>query len=327
MARTTPLAQPAVNPRERLIAWIRRHEKVATRDIKLIRRRIYILPTRYGYLYALVLIVMLLGATNYSNSMAFALTFLLASLGANAMWQTHRNLLDLTVTKGAAAPVFAGRSARFRLEIENPSRRPRYGLALQWQNAEVSLADVPAQGSAQVELLVPAPRRGVLSPKRFRLYTRYPLGLFQAWSWLEFEMTTLVYPKPIDTTEEMPTAASDRGQAGTTSKGSEDYSGLREYHAGDSPKRIAWKAAARSEVLMTKQFAGEARQEVWLDWNALHGLDTELRLSILCRWVLDAQQAGLRYGLELPGSVIAADSGEVHQQRCLRALALFDVHQ
>ena len=39
---------------------------------------------------------------------------------------------------------------------------------------------------------------------------------------------------------------------------------------------------------------------------------------------MDAETAGLRYSLALPGTVLALGQGSAHQQQALRALALFD---
>jgi uncharacterized protein (DUF58 family) len=60
------------------------------------------------------------------------------------------------------------------------------------------------------------------------------------------------------------------------------------------------------------------------DWDSLPGLDTEMRLARICRWVLDAHQHGEAFGLRLPGSSIEPNIGTAHRQRCLTALALFE---
>jgi uncharacterized protein (DUF58 family) len=41
--------------------------------------------------------------------------------------------------------------------------------------------------------------------------------------------------------------------------------------------------------------------------------------------VIDAEQAGSRYGLKLGGAVIGPDGGEAHRHTCLRALALYGI--
>lgn len=322
MARLAAL-RGAASLRERFTDWVMRHHRPAERELRLARRRVYILPTRHGYLFAALMVVLLLGATNYSNSLAFLLTFLLVSLGANAMWHTHRNLLDLRLLRGVPMPVFAGQEARIPLTLIEDRHRARPAIALRWREHDLSLADVPVDGSAGVELRVPALRRGRLHPGRVRVFTRYPLGLFEAWSWVEFELSVLVYPKPLFSERPLPTAVTLGGSGGRQARGSEDYGGLREYRQGDTPREIAWKAVARSGTLVTKEFSGEGREQTWLRWDALPELDVERRLSVLCGWVLRAEERGLPYGLSLPGTELAPAHGEAHRDRCLKALALF----
>ena len=309
---------------ERFVAWVTRDQPVATRSIELHRRRIYILPTRHGYVFAAMVLVMVLGAMNYNNSMAFAFAFTLAGLGANAMWQTHRNLLGLVIDPGVAGPVFAGDEARFDLRVRNPSARERFAVACQWQGHRTSVADVPAQGEAWLSLYLPTRQRGRLRPGRFRVLTRYPLGLFQAWSWPQFDMAATVYPCPAPSAPPLP----DTPVSGTATPGEasldedQDFDGLRRYQPGDPPRRIAWKTLARSDVLASKRFTGGGHRETWLDWGKLAGRDPEDRLAVLSRWVLDADARGDRYGLCLPGRVLGADRGPAHRHRCLEALAL-----
>ena len=78
--------------------------------IALKRRRIYILPTRFGVVFAAMVFAMLLGSLNYGASLGFALTFLLTGLGLVVMHHCHNNLLGTTIKFLGAAPVFAGRA-------------------------------------------------------------------------------------------------------------------------------------------------------------------------------------------------------------------------
>jgi len=81
---------------------------------------------------------------------------------------------------------------------------------------------------------------------------------------------------------------------------------------------------ARSEELLTKQFAGDAAAELWLDARFLpSGLTLEQTLSRLAGWVLAADRGGAHYGLRLPGVEIAPARGDVHRAACLQALALY----
>lgn len=308
---------------DRFADWVTRHHRVARQEIHIDRRRIYILPTAYGYCYALSLLLMLIGALNYNNSMAFLFTFLLVGLGANAMWDTHRNLLNITVSKAGVLPVFAGDTARFGLVFHNDSSTSRHALVLQCRDGEPTLVDIPAGIEIEASLCVKAEWRGVLRPGRFRLHSRFPVGLFRAWTWLEFDMWTYVYPAP--GRPDAPAMMSDRyaGQTIQCNEGHEDFTGLRAFRDGDAPGHIAWKAMARNETLLTKLFSGETGREAWLDWDRLRVEDMEQRLGILCAMVIEARRLGIRYGLRLPHKVVEPDIGATHDRRCLEALALF----
>jgi len=123
----------------------------------------------------------------------------------------------------------------------------------------------------------------------------------------------------------MPPTAASPGAGAERGQGLEDFSGMRQYHRGDSPRHIAWKVAARDQGLLTKQFTGRAETELWLDWALLpRQMGVEERLSLLARWVLDAHAAGLTYGLRLPGATIEMAAGEAHRDRCLETLAVFE---
>ncbi|MFO1372264.1 MAG: DUF58 domain-containing protein [Candidatus Competibacteraceae bacterium] len=310
--------------RQRFEAWVTRGQRPARDPVRLDRRHIYILPTRYGYAFAVLLFLLFLWSINYSNSMGFAFTFLLAAVALNSMWQAHDTLLGLLVHPGSAEPVFAGQEARFIFRLENPDPKPRYGIALQWRDRPPQHLDLPAHGTATVALMIPTERRGWLRPGRVRVLTRFPLGLLQSWSWVAFEQGSLVYPQPRGQRPLPAEAASIAGSGlGERGLGSEDYAGFRPYASGDSPRRIAWKAFTRTDQLLVKRFTDQARPELWLDWRLL-GIDSvEPRLAQLCQWVLKAESASRPYGLRLPGTQIPPAYGAAHRRRCLEVLALF----
>jgi uncharacterized protein (DUF58 family) len=288
------------------------------------RRQLFMLPTRFGLLFALLLVVQLLTAINYGNGLAYALTFLLGALAVVSMLYTHRNLFRLRLAAGIGAPVFAGEVAVFRIHLVNDSVTPRFGVALMHDKKEIAGVDIPARGSADVELPVPATQRGRLAIPPLTVTTRFPLGLLYSWSRrVALEQSCLVYPRPADPTPrqtlEQETLEPTRG----LKAGGDDYIGTREFRPGDSPHHVDWKAVARGEGWHIKQFGGAYQPTAWLDWDTLPGLDTETRLSVLTRWVLDAERDGMLYGLRLPEKTFAPANGEPHQHECLRALALF----
>lgn len=319
-----PATRPARFPL-RPAAFLQQLFRPATEAAPVIlgQRRIYILPTRHGLMFALLLLAMLLGAINYANSMGFVLTFLLGSLAVISILHTWRNLAQLTVSVGKSTPVFAGQAARFEICLSNPGNIPRYAIGVSTGKIGGEFTDVAPHQTACLAFALPALQRGLLHAPSFTLFSTFPLGLFRTWSHLNLEMSCLIYPRPAPESLPLPVSQAQAGQGLRTGVGHEDFSGLRTYHSGDSLRHVAWKAVAREQGMLTKQFSGEAQQEVWLDWDALTGLGAEARLSRLTRWVLDADAAAQRYGLRLPGRVLAPETGTEHRRQCLEALALF----
>lgn len=292
----------------------------------LSQRRIFIIPTRAGVVFAITLIAMYTGAINYTLALGHALVFLLCGLGLIGMIHTFRNLFGLSIAPGRSSPVFAGETAYFTIVLRNERQTPRLGLNLQVTDNVPVETHVGAEGKCEIAIPVLTHQRGGLNLPRVRLSTVYPLGLLYAWSYLQPEMRCLVYPQPIYLplpAEQSTTSTGERQGDG----GQEDFAGFRNRQAADSLRHVAWKASARDagqRPLLVKQFAGGAEQELQLDWQLTpENADSETRLSILTGWVLAAEAAGVSYGLRLFGHEISAQRGDQHRTRCLEALALY----
>jgi uncharacterized protein (DUF58 family) len=282
------------------------------------------LPTRHGWLYALMLLVLLLAAINYGNGLVYGLAFLLAAVGVVSMLHTHRNVSGLRVSAGHCPAVFAGEPATFSICLLNDSDVPRYGVAVEHDRREVARLDLGARETRCLSLSIPARRRGWLALPAFVITTRYPLGILYSWSrHLTLPVRCLVYPAPAPEGYYPVAPAEAAGDGGARVGQGDDFVGQREYRVGDSLKHVNWKALARDQGWQTKEYGGGAAALAWFDWELLAGLDSETRLSILCRQVLEAERESLAYGLRLPGGVIAPGNGETHEQRCLEALALY----
>jgi len=307
--------------------------------VTLRRGRIYILPTRLGFVYAAMLFAMLLGGMNYNNNLGLALTFLLVSLGLVTMHHCHDTLAGLRLRLVGAEPAFVGETLQFRWLLENDAGVPRPSVWLEYQESprargrsqaqsrqrlSSTLAEVPAVGATEAALSLPAVRRGRIELDRFVVATSHPLGLFRAWAVVHPTHAATAWPRPASRGRPPPMTATDTGGAQTAAIGDEDFAGLRPFQSGDSLRRIAWKAYAHGQGLHTKQYAGTDVVSHVFDWDSLPGLGVEERLAQLCRWILDAHEHGEAYGLRLPGLQVDTNLGSGHRERCLNALALFD---
>jgi uncharacterized protein (DUF58 family) len=286
-------------------------------------RQIYILPTRYGLGFGLLLLLLLTGSINYANNLGFLFTFLLTGLGLVAMLHTWRNLVGLQIWSVSPTPVFAGQEAAFIVHLHNLRGHERPDIQLQLPEDQPRRTDLAAHAQASLTLRHPAAIRGLLRIPRCTVTTRYPLGLFHAWSYIELGTGCLVYPAPGPRLPPSDLPHYNPSQKGDRGVGADDFVGLRHYRPGDSPRHVNWKAAARGQGLQTKQFGGDRAERRWLEWETLPGLETESRLSALCRGVLDACDQQQEFGLRLPGETIKPGKGPGHRHQCLRALALY----
>jgi uncharacterized protein (DUF58 family) len=304
-------------------------------ELVLSQRRIYILPTRPGLGFGALLLVLLIGSINYSLGLGYALTFLALSCALVDMVLTWRNLAHLRLQPLRGPNLFAGQEAVFQLQVRNPTARARYAILVDVAGGNDGAdqprhaVDVPAQGSAIVRLAVPSGARGWLEAPRLTLSTRFPLGLFRAWSHWRPDTRALVYPFPEEGAPPLPQAAASSRSEGAGQAGEDDFAGVRPYQPGDPLRRLAWRQIARLDPrdggqLATKHFEGGARAELVLDFAALPPqLDLELRLSRLTRWVLEAESRALPYAFRLGADGVDAGHGAAHQSACLRALALY----
>lgn len=307
----------------RIANWSKRRHGIDNEPFTISNRRIYILPTRLGLMYAAIVFAMALGGMNYGNNLALMLAFMLGAMGFVAMHHCHRNLAGLQIHSAANEPVFVGQLAHLQLAIENDSSQARFAILAEANQLSSTPVRVDSNSAAQISLPQLTARRGWLRVDRLSLSTRYPFGLFRAWTVLHLDLKCLVFPRPSEQRTPPPPTSLDTRNASDHRQGDDEYSSLREFHVGDSPHRIAWKAYARSEELLVKQYAGASTTAYVLDWDTLMGVDIENRLSQLCRWIIAAHQQGIAFGIKMPGLQTSPQLGEAHRQQCLQALALF----
>ena len=298
-----------------------RQRRAEPLPILLHRRRIYIVPTGFGLLFAAMLLVMLLGALNYSNNAALLLTCLLGAAAVNSMYGAFRALHGLRLDTIATGSAPAGRPLRVTLGF-GAAGRPHRGLIVSADGNDSAFV-VDRDGIGSATLMLPTTRRGWMPLPPLKLHSTWPFGLFRAWSWLRPPVSLLVHARA-EIAPGIPPAPDPAGVRATSTGGdSDDSAGLREYLAGDPPRRIAWKASAHHDDLRVRQPERTSDDAEWrLDWHALHGIDTERRIARLAYWVNEAQAARVRWSLILPDITLGPDRGEKHWHACQSALAL-----
>lgn len=308
--------------RRQLERWLNRRIP-PSREVSLSHHNVFIFPSRTGWCFGLLLIALLLTAINYQNSLIYGLTFWLLSIGHGTIWLTFRNLSGNTLIAGRPVDCFAGDYVELPITMR-ANKNWAVAISMSYPNEDLQHLTLAPGESHQVALSRLAEYRGRLTGERLKIETQYPFGLLRAWSWVALDFDVTVYPKPVFTPLNFSQGGDNElsGELLAQPVG-EDIAGIREYAAGDSLNQISWKHSARTGVLKTREREQEQGLMCWLSWDALPSENTELRLSRLASWVIQADENGWLYGLRLPGVEIAPDYGSAHRTQCLKALALW----
>lgn len=296
-----------------------------TKEITLGIRQIFVIPTKSSLALLLTLAVLLVMAINFQSSLIYGLTFWLLALIVISIFFTYRNLSNLSIRTIQTSSCFAGEKAVFELEVSRPQKQKKSAINIGWKHQDLVTIDLIQQNSILIKLSHETKERGVFKPDRVNIFTTYPIGLVVAWSYAVLDMTSIVYPEPmlLDASENGFSFDDQAEQGKEIIHGSTDFSGIREYKQGDSPRHIHWPSYAKSGKVYTKTFVDYANQDIWLEWDSLGVNDVEIKLSHLCAKVLQYHQDHQIYGLKLPGKKISPNTGEAHKTICLTALALF----
>jgi len=294
------------------------------KEIRLHYRRLYILPTRSGLGFVLLIALLLLIAFVYNNNLVYLLSFLLASLFFITILHTVKSLEGLIISKQPSPATFVDEYATGLLLINNPDQQTRYSVQVGFDKQHSQIIDLDAQKKTSIRLTQKVTKRGWQPLPAPIISSCFPFGLFRTWMRLPFDWHVLVYPAP--SLQDCPFPENNSSQLalqGSAQKGQDDFYGLQNYQASDGIRHIHWRAFAKGQGLYTKQYSGAQSTEICLDYEQTRGADKEQRLSQMCRWVLEADQAGLAYSFKLAGLQIEPNQGEAHRQTCLEALALF----
>ena len=293
-------------------------------QITLSQRNIFIFPTRTGFVFGGLLSLLIIGAINYQASLVYAVAFLLGSMFLMTILYTFRNLSGLTLELANTRPGFVDEDIEFVLKVGRPQGRGREGIQLGWPEGIKQWAELFDQEADTVRLYMQAQARGYLKPGRLLVETYYPLGLLRAWTWVDLEIKSLVYPKPIFGDFPLVERGSrDDGEL-VDPLGSDDFSDIRGYQAGDPTRHILWRSYARSDELMVKRYSSYVEPRLWLDLQDMPG-NLEDKLSRLTGLALQASRADREFGLRLGDITIKPAVGEHHLEQVLRELALYGI--
>lgn len=307
---------------QRFSKWLDRRIPPKHR-ITLSQANIFIFPTRLGFSFGVLLLVLILGAINYQNSLVYGVAFLLGSMFIITILYTFRNLSGLTIELTESGSGYVDEDIEFVVRVERAPGKGREGIQVGWPEGIKQWVEIYHTEANQAKLYVAASHRGWLDPGRLLIETYFPLGLLRAWTWVDLQARGLVYPKPIF--QEINQANSfkhrDDGEL-IDPLGSDDFVDIRDYVPGDPVKHILWRSFARADQVVVKRYASYVEPRLWFDFDDVGG-DVEEKLSRLTGMALQASRTEREFGLRLPGVEVKPGIGPAHLDRVLRELALF----
>ncbi len=298
-------------------------EKIATDTVTLNHQRIFILPTKNGFGFVVLIAILLLIAFVYQNNLIYILAFLLASVFFVCIIHSFKSLAGIIVQKGKSKAVFAGETAPFTICLKSNSQHNFAALTIKTSGQKALETQLSAHENIAITLYSLTKKRGWHRCQSITISSIYPLGLFRAWAPINFDLKVLVYPKPFPSNTPFPESGFNSEGSGIWKKNYEDFFGLNAYQPGDSIRQIHWKTYAKGQGLHSKEFISQENPEIWLDYQHTPGRDKEERLSVLCRWMIEAEKTGLSYGLKIANFIKKPANGNHHFHECLEALAIF----
>lgn len=312
-----------INSQQRWQKWLSRRIP-RTKEVVLNQRRVFIFLSSHGGMMSLLLLALFIAGINYANNLMLGFCFMLGSLLVIGIHHTFANLSGLKITAVHGGEAFAGDVVGFTIRLAPTNKRLYYSLLLEWDGVTERIDVI--DGSTEITLYLRSQQRGRFVPPRLKMTTFYPLGLLRAWTWLDLDLSAIIYPKPV-ASDELPSGSGDKQDAQYSQRrraGIEDFEQLRTFNEGDSLAHVSWKHLARGQGMLVKTYSEPVTGSNTLDYRAFSGLDKEGRLSRLAWWVVRLSEQQQAFALKLPHKTLSVGTGHQHQQDCLTALALFE---
>lgn len=287
----------------------------AAEQVTLSQKLIFILPSRYGWWFMLLIGLLYLLGTNYQNNLILLMSYLLLSVFLLSIALCYQNMSGLTLQAPAPAEGFANEPLTQTLQLSKHKPHLMLQLSLHQLSAPLQLTDNP--GSVSIRFT--AARRGCFALPRIKISSQYPFGLWRAWSYIALKQQYWVYPSPCEQPKPYVGEVAKEQQQVAPSMDT-----LAPYRSGDSTRFMVWKRLARdpSKPVVRQQPVAPQAEPCWVQVPPATGDALERALRHACAQLLALEQSGSRYGLKLPALTIAQANGAAHLQRCLRELAL-----
>ncbi|MGH9401301.1 MAG: DUF58 domain-containing protein, partial [Terriglobia bacterium] len=245
--------------------------------------------TREGAVYLLITVLIAIASVNTGNNLLFMiLAILLAGMLVSGIL-SKAVLSGLTLNLALPEHVFAGEAVRTGITIRNLKRViPAYSLTVTTGQrktggrvieaaqperniltAPVYAPFVPARGSVRERVELRFPRRGRYHEDCFEVSSKFPFSILRRKRILLADQEILVLPRVEAAQESGAALPMIRGELEGVHKGhGSDLYALRAYQDGDSARQVDWKATAKTQKLMVREFARDEENRLVIVFDA-----------------------------------------------------------
>ncbi len=288
-------------------------------------------PTRDGWWCLAAAIGLGFAAMNTGNNLLYLLVSMLLALVIVSGALSEQSVRGLHFTAICPDEVFAGRTARLGLRVDNVKRwRSSYSIRIDVLDGETRRCFyVPRLGSGACLLVTWEARFAARGRQRFpaiRISTTFPFGLFVKAGHVALDTGVTVYPHvPVDEPPLPRPLGGDGSVARRRGSGSEPSS-LRDYRAGDDPRLIHWRSSAKTGTLVVREPEREAAMDtrIVLVGSGHDRARLEAGLSDAAALAVMLLRRGAAVELVAPGAYVARGRGRPVRERLLTALAVYD---
>ncbi|HER35228.1 MAG: DUF58 domain-containing protein [Halothiobacillaceae bacterium] len=267
-----------------------------------------------------ITVAMLVAAINYGNNLIFLFAFATLALIVNSAWQGWRALGSLRIEPLPPAMRPAGSAGDWPLRLSGRPAGPglpAVGLSIDDSTVELSL---PPGDERTAWLTLPPAPRGYLAMPTVRVFSRFPLGLWEIEYRLVPQVGQWLHPAPLEGMN--PSDPVEESSTNGQLCGDGDPTHLRAYQPGDPLRRIVFRHYAKTGRLVSRHTEAVAATEkpTIIDYERYRG-DREIRLSAMTARLIERADAGRPWALHLPGNpTITSDGGPTAQRAYRQAL-------
>lgn len=227
--------------------------------------------TKLGLWYVLLTFVVAVAATNTGNNALYMVAATMFAVLVTSGVVSRHNLRRLELIVEPPGEIFARSPFALRVRVANPGRRfTRRFLVLRIarRGRPLLVPRLPPSGVSAGLLELMIERRGRHRLGWLHFSSHFPFGLFRKGMRYPVDVELLVYPELYEAAgvDAEPSGEAGWSPAARPGQGQELHS-LRDFRAGDDPRRVHWKQTARTgrRIVTVRESEEDRRLSIVLD--------------------------------------------------------------